>query len=151
MTRPSADERGRLDPRAPDGTIGKSTKSLPVLMALLLAGCGMQNMLRTDTDDCRDHRADFYKWSIDDAIKDEVAHEPPNGYKTQPYDPAQWVEYWNSRFWYMYDIGPEDCKGQYRGPTGPELIQYTIDQRRKAGLPEIPLEPRNVGRVPSTG
>lgn len=104
-------------------------------------------MLRTSTDDCRDHNAELYVWSIDSAIRDEVAHEPPNGYKTKPYDSVQWVEYWNARIYYLYDIGPDDCEGQYRGPTGPELIRYIIDERRKRGLPEIPLETRNAGKV----
>lgn len=120
---------------------------LSVLLALLLSGCGMQNILRTDTEDCRDYRAEEYVWSIDEAIKDEIAQKPPNGYKTKPYDPSQWAEYWNARIYYMYDIGPNDCKGQYRGPTGPELILHIIQQRRKHALPEIPLEPRNVGRA----
>jgi len=127
--------------------VGPKMGRLSLILPLFLTGCGMQNMLRTDTDDCRDYGVEEYVWSINEAIKDEVAHEPPNGYKTKPYEPAQWVEYWNARIFYMYDIGPDDCKGQYRGPTGPELIHYIIEQRRKQKLPEIPLEPRNVGRA----
>lgn len=101
-------------------------------------------MLRTDSDNCRDYVAEVYRRSIDEAIADEIAHEPPNGYKTKPYDPAQWVEYWSARIHYMYGIGPSDCKGQYRGPTGPDLIRYIIEERRRRTLPEIPLEPRPV-------
>ena len=104
-------------------------------------------MLRTSNDDCRDYSASDLKESIDLAIKNELAHERPNGYATKPYDPAQWQEYWNSLIYYVYDVGPNDCHGKYKGPTGPELIAYILQERRSNGLPELTIEARNENRV----
>jgi hypothetical protein len=107
----------------------------------------MQNMLRTDADDCRDYFAGELKQTIDQSIQEELAHEPPQGYKTKPYEPSQWQEYWNARIYYIFDTGPNDCHGKYHGPTGPEFIAYIIRERRSRHLPELILEPRNAGRV----
>ena len=122
-------------------------KKLFVLLTVIISGCGVQNMFRTSADDCRDYMAEELIWTIDEAIKDEIAHNPPSGFKTKLYDPNQWSKYWNDRIYYIYDIGPDDCGGQYNGPTGSEFISYIIRERRNNGLSEIPLEPRNVGKV----
>jgi hypothetical protein len=108
----------------------------------------MQNMLRTSNDDCRDYFAGEMKDVIGRSIKDELAHLPPDGYKTKPYDPAQWQEYWNDRIYYIYDLGPSSCQGKYRGSTGSEFIAHILRERRANGLPELVIEARNKDRVP---
>lgn len=104
-------------------------------------------MFRTNDDDCRDYSANELKDSIDQAVQEELAHEPPQGYKTKSYDPAQWQDYWNSRIYYIYDVGPSSCHGKYKGPSGPESIAYILRERRAHGLPELAIEQRNEGRV----
>ena len=126
------------------------TRPCCLVAVAMLSGCGTQNMIRTANDDCRDFQAEQMVELFDSAIGEEIAHEPPSGYKTQPYDPSQWIRYWNDRFFYIYDIGPSDCHGQYIGPSGPDLIRHIIQERRQRGLPDIPLDPRNVGRVSET-
>ena len=105
-------------------------------------------MLRTSDDDCRDYFAGELKDSIDRSIKDELGHLPPQGYKSRPYDPAQWQEYWNDRIYYNYDLGASACHGKYRGPNGHEFIAYILQQRRANGLPELIIEVRNRDRLP---
>jgi hypothetical protein len=122
-------------------------KALLLVSCLAMSACGVQNMARTSDQDCRDYFAGEFKESIDRAVAEELAHEPPNGYKTKPYAPSQWQDYWNSRIYYIYNIGPNQCHGGYHGPTGPEFIAYIVQERRAHGLPDLVLEPRNAGRV----
>lgn len=96
----------------------------------------------------KNYHAEEIKDSIDKAVSEEADHKSPNGYLTQPYSIANWNKYWNSRIYYLYELGGPGTPSSYKGPTGQEFIKYIIQSRAKAGLPQLELEERNISRVP---
>ena len=119
-----------------------------IISCLVLSACGMQSILRTSNDECRDYEAGDLKDSIDRSISAEVAHKPPDGHISKEYDSAEWQATWNSRIYYIYELGSGSCGGKYRGPSGQEFIAYILSERRRSGLPELVIEARNKDRVP---
>lgn len=111
-----------------------------VLGCLSFASCHVFNIAAGPDDFERHHYAGMLKSSIDDGVRDEIAKEPPNGYKTQRYRASLWQEYWNRR---IHRLGDMQLSGAYRGPSGLEWVNYIIRSREKAGLPALRLEPRN--------
>ncbi|MEQ8836428.1 MAG: hypothetical protein RID07_06450 [Lacipirellulaceae bacterium] len=105
----------------------------------------MLNILRGPDDFCRSILAG-YRYDFDRTIARESRQEPPSGAMTSAYSPELWNRYWNDRIHQMWEIGPDNCDGTYQGPPGPEVLEYAIEQRRLAGLPEIRLDERNVGK-----
>ena len=76
-------------------------------------------------------------------ITRELRKEPAPGWLTEPYSPAHWNELWNDVVFNTTDVGPDSCKGTYRGPSGRDMVRTIIARRREIGLPEIQLEARN--------
>lgn len=115
-----------------------------LVCALASTGCSTLNLFTGQDDFCRSMNSNLGP-GFEEAVAREVAKEPPNGALTKAYSRELWDEYWNHRIYYVWDVGPEDCRG-YQGPTGPELIRDALEKRRKAGLPEVNLEPRNLDK-----
>jgi hypothetical protein len=125
------------------------TKSVFTLLALvLMTGCSTLNMFKGPDDYLRNFATENIKRGIDEAVQEEVRRDVPNGYKTQLYSRKAWNDYWNSRIYYLYDIGQTKEERAYRGPTGPEFIQYILQARRANGLPELQIEERNRDKIP---
>lgn len=106
----------------------------------------MAGLLSGPDDFCRSLYADFPA-GFDDAIARELRQEPPQGALTQAYSREAWDAYWNQRIYYVWSIGPSECGGTYRGPSGPLLVRDAISKRRSAGLPDINLESRNLDKL----
>jgi hypothetical protein len=80
------------------------------------------NMFKGPNDFWRNYAAEEFKRDIDQAIKEEVQKDVPNGYATKPYSREVWNAYWNDRIYTLYDIGKTKETEAYRGPSGPEFI-----------------------------
>ena len=120
-------------------------RTIALALAFVITGCSTLNVLKGPDDFCRQMHAD-YRAFFDDAIAREIRKAPPNGALTKPYSRELWNKYWNDRIYYMYNVGPGDCGGTYRGPSGKEMLEYALEKRRNASLPDIELEARNSGK-----
>jgi hypothetical protein len=98
------------------------------------------NVFKGEADFQRNYHAALLKQIIDESIREEVAKEPPNGWKTKPYHPSQWDKYWNHMIFYN---GSGEVHKAYRGPSPAERVRYIISSREEAGLRRLPIEPRN--------
>jgi hypothetical protein len=81
---------------------------------LLLSGCNTLNILSGPDDFCRSTYADL-RPGLDNAISKELRQEPPDGALTRTNSRAEWNAYWNYRIYYVWNIGPADCHGTYKG------------------------------------
>lgn len=114
-----------------------------ILLAVIsgaFASCSFVNMFKGPDDFHRNYSADLLKRIIDDSVREELAKEPPNGWKTEPYSPAQWDSYWNGL---INSNGSGEVHKAYRGPTQQEWVRYIIQSRKAAGLRRLNIEPRN--------
>lgn len=125
--------------------------SFIALALVLLVGCSALNAFKGPNDFLRNYAAEELKRGIDDAIREEVQKDVPNGYKTEPYSRGIWNEYWNDRIHTLYDLGKTKETKAYRGPSGPEFIDYIIKSRRVNELPELKIEERNRDKIPALG
>ncbi len=114
-------------------------------ITVFCAGCSTLNILKGQDDFCQFMLADLSS-GMEEAISRELSKEPPDGALTKPYSREEWDKYWNHRIYYVWDVGPNDCGGTYKGPSGPELIREAIKKRQEVGLPEVNLEPRNTDK-----
>lgn len=114
--------------------------SLSLTALLLLGSCSVLNMAAGPDDFARNHEANLLKRSIDDSVRDEVGKKLPNGYQTRPYKASFWQEYWNNR---IHHLGKHHPLDSYRGPSGPEWVEYIIRSRKNAGLRHLELDSRN--------
>jgi hypothetical protein len=92
------------------------------LLSTYLVGCttGFWTDASSPNHQYKDYDAMFAE-SISDQIKAELSGQ-------QPFHAASWREYWIGRCQQVYD-SPE---------MGAQDVQYIIDRRRQAGLPDIP-------------
>ena len=98
-----------------------------------LASCSWPNLIDDGHGLCRSTMQELPE-SLYPELERELRKEPPNGYLTKPYSEEVWDEYWNSRYFYMYDVGPESCGGTYRGHDGPYIVTWVMNERRKLGM-----------------
>lgn len=115
-------------------------KVLMICFTGTLASCSMLNMFNAEADYQRNYSAKNLKMTIDESVREELAKEPPNGWKTKPYAPPQWDSYWNALIYYN---GTGEFHKAYRGPSKQEWVRYIIQSRRAAGLRPLNIEPRN--------
>ena len=108
-----------------------------VIASLLLSGCSVINVLKTDADYDRQYFAQDVKASIDSGIDVERRKGSPGGHLLEPYSQELWFRYWADRIDGFRKEGFAGIK-HYRGPSGDWFADYIISERKKFGLPEIP-------------
>jgi hypothetical protein len=110
-----------------------------VLAGGFIAGSSSGNIFKGPDDYYRNHHAQSFADSIDRSIEQEANREPPNGYRTKPYSPEQWQDYWNRR---IFHILSSELPESYKGPSDKEFVVYIISERKKHDLPEITFDVR---------
>ena len=114
-------------------------KAYPLLLlvfCIISTGCDWINVSSGSDDFHRNYAAKYSKAAYDKYIIEEKNKEPAQGYRTKPYSPEQYVHLWNRIF---TAILTTDLPESYKGPTNLEWIEYIIEERRNAGLPELEL------------
>jgi hypothetical protein len=90
----------------------------------------------------RHHDADTAICVFSESVSREVNRENPNGWVTKPYDPAHWSSYWDHIIFHNV-VEPGEQHPDYRGPGDFAIIQWSLTQRRKDGLPDLFELPRS--------
>ncbi len=122
--------------------MNRRTAISAVIASVLLGGCSVVNVLKTDADYERHYYAKDLKAGIDSEIVVERKKGSPGGHLTEPYSQDLWFRYWADRLASLKKDGFAGIK-DYRGPSADWFADYIITERRKVGLPEIPKKEPN--------
>ena len=115
--------------------------SVTLVLLYVLGGCSSINILDDGHGLCQSTSQEYPESAFQE-LERELRKEPPNGFMTQPYSEENWNAYWNSRLFYLYDLGPESCGGTYSGMGGPDVVAAILARRQELELPALTLDDR---------